>query len=211
MALRIIGAGLPRTGTRSLKDALERLLGEPCYHMTEVFSRPDHVRDWHRAAKGEDVDWETLLDGWGAAVDFPASAFWPELAERWPDAPILLSHRDPAAWWRSADATVLHIFRREPDEAEQPFRDMVAALMTRVVGPDFLDADRAIAAAARHTERVRASVPASRLVEWTPGDGWEPLCRALGLEVPSEPYPHRNTTEEFVARLEAQPTGNAPQ
>jgi hypothetical protein len=201
MALRIIGSGLPRTGTRSLKDALERLLGGRCYHMVEVFPRPDHVKAWHTVAHGGAVDWDALFDGYVAAVDWPASAFWPVLAAHWPDAIVLHSHRDPAAWYRSADATILSMFKRAPRPDEDPlFREMTTALLHQLT-PDFLNAEAAVAAATRYDAQVRASAPAGRFVSWSARDGWAPLCAALGVPVPTEPFPHTNTTAEFRAVL----------
>ena len=86
MTLRVVGAGLGRTGTMSLKLALERLLGAPCYHMAEVFVHPEHVAVWHAAARGEPVDWHALFAGYAAAVDWPVGSFWPEVSAAFPDA-----------------------------------------------------------------------------------------------------------------------------
>jgi hypothetical protein len=99
MTLQVVGAGLGRTGTHSLKLALERLLGGPCYHMVEVFGHPEHVDVWRRAALGETVDWDALFDGYVACVDWPGGSFWHELADAYPEAPILLSTRDSADTW----------------------------------------------------------------------------------------------------------------
>src|SRR5579884_4290855 len=112
--LRVIGAGIGRTGTHSLKLALERLLGGRCYHMVEVFQRPEHIPVWAAAAKGEPVDYRRLLDGYVAAVDWPSAAFWPELAAAFPDAVIVLSSRDADGWWRSASRTIFEAMRRGP-------------------------------------------------------------------------------------------------
>src|SRR5207244_1907794 len=106
MSLRVVGAGLGRTATYSLKIALERLLGAPCYHMVEVFEHPEHVATWHDAALGRMPDWQEFLAGYAAAVDWPASAFWREMSEAFRDAIILLSTRDPVSWWESAHATI---------------------------------------------------------------------------------------------------------
>src|SRR5690348_10458482 len=106
MSLRVIGAGCGRTGTMSLKLALERLLGAPCYHMVEVFAHPEHVPDWHAAALGNMPDWNALFAGYAAAVDWPASAFWPELSAAFPDALVVLSVRDAQSWWQSAHETI---------------------------------------------------------------------------------------------------------
>src|SRR5438105_250833 len=106
MTLRVVGAGLGRTGTMSLKLALERLLGAPCYHMVEVFSHPEHVPAWHAAAQGRMPDWDQLFAGYAAAVDWPSAAFWPELIEAYPEALVVLSVRDSESWWQSAHETI---------------------------------------------------------------------------------------------------------
>lgn len=199
MALRVVGAGLGRTGTLSLKLALERLLGGPCYHMLEVFEHPAHVAQWHAAARGEPPDWRELLAGYRAAVDWPASAFWPELARAFPDALVLLSVRDADAWWRSAEKTIFPTIGRAAGE----WRAMIDALFAARFTPHVDDRAAATEAYERHNARVREEVPAHRLLEWRPGDGWEPLCAALELPVPDEPFPHANTTEEFLERLES--------
>ena len=205
MALRVVGAGLGRTGTLSLKLALERLLGEPCYHMLEVVTHPEHIAPWHAAARGEMPDWKALLEGYGAAVDWPACAFWPELAEAFPDALILHSVRDPAAWWESADSTIFPGLRGEPGD-DPPFLPAWHAMVLDMLGARFTaevsDREACIEAARRHDAQVAASAPPERLLVWRAGDGWEPICRALGLPVPDERFPHRNTREEFQARQE---------
>jgi hypothetical protein len=201
MALKLVGAGLGRTGTLSLKQALERLLGEPCYHMLEVFSRPDHVADWQAAIDGTLPDWNAMFDGFAAVVDWPSAAFWREIAEANPDAPVLLSTRaTPEEWWRSADRTILEVFRAEPPEERNAWHAMVTDLFRNRFVHDFLDPETAKAAYARHNEDVRKAIGPGRLVEWQPGDGWAPLCEALGLDIPNEPFPHTNTTEEFRSR-----------
>lgn len=204
MTLRVIGAGVGRTGTLSLKLALEELLAAPCYHMIEIFGRPEHIAAWHGAVRGEDTDWSALLSGYRAAVDWPAAEFWPELMDAFPDAVVLLSVRDADAWWESADATIWNAMRT-PMPVDQPhmgaWSAMVEDMMRRRFGawPD--DRDATIAAYHRHNERVRAEVPAHRLVEWRTGDGWEPICTALGMAVPDTPFPHRNSRSEFNERI----------
>ncbi|MEZ4215328.1 MAG: sulfotransferase [Myxococcota bacterium] len=210
MTLRVVGAGLGRTGTMSLKAALERLLGAPCYHMLEVFQHADHVALWEAAARapvaaparsplGDRAAWRALLDGYAAAVDWPACAFWPELAHAFPDALVLLSTRDPQAWWRSASATIFPSIAGGTPE----WRSMIEAVFARHFTTAIDDEGACIEAYERHVARVRAAVPRERLLEWQPGDGWEPLARALGVAVPDEPFPHTNTTEDFRARLAA--------
>lgn len=197
MTLRVVGAGLGRTGTMSLKGALERLLGEPCYHMIEVFSHPEHVPVWNDAIQGKDVDWSSLFDGYGAVVDWPACARWRDISEAFPDAVILLSTRDDAdTWFTSAERTIFEVHQHPPNDPDDPWFAMTARMM-RSFCEDFLDRAAATAAYERWNADVRAKADPARLVEWKPGDGWEPICSALGVDVPDEPFPHANSTEDF--------------
>jgi hypothetical protein len=197
--LRLVGAGLGRTGTLSLKLALERLLGAPCYHMLEVFTHPAHVSAWHAAAQGRPTDWSALFRGYAATVDWPGASFYRELMDAYPDAVVLLSVRDPEAWWKSAHATIFPSIRRAPPE----WRAMVETMMSARFTGALEDRDACISAFERHNAEVRRVVPASRLLEWRASDGWGPLCAALGLPVPAEPFPHANSTEDFLARVAA--------
>jgi hypothetical protein len=198
--MRLVGAGLGRTGTHSLKLALERLLGEPCYHMAEVFEHLDHVPTWHAAYRGEPVAWDAILGGYAAIVDWPGAGVWRQLADAYPDAVIVLStRRDAQTWLTSARATIMDNSpgNAMDDDPRLPGfsalgRDMFAAFDT-----NWRDDAAAMAAYDRHNAAVRRDAPAARLVEWQPGDGWEPLCRALDVPVPDEDFPHSNTTEQF--------------
>jgi hypothetical protein len=201
MTVRVVGAGLGRTGTHSLKIALEQLLGGPCYHMLEVFGRPDDIAVWQDAIDGKQVDWHALMRDFSACVDWPVCGFWPELADAFPDAIVLLSSRSsPEAWWKSADETIFAIARRgePPDPTLAAQMRMIMGLFERFT-PDWADPAAARAAYVRHNDEVRATVPAARLVDWQPGDGWKPICDALELPVPDMPFPHANTTDDFRA------------
>jgi hypothetical protein len=205
MALRVVGAGLGRTGTNSLKVALEQLLGGPCYHMFELARRDGDTPAWSAAVRGEAVDWDALLGGYVAAVDWPACAFWSELREANPEAIVLLSTRDSAqTWWESMERTIVPTISGEvaPDEpATARRRAMVVEMMGERFTPDWSDRDAAIAAYERHNEQVRRAVPAERLIDWRPSDGWEPICAALELPIPRASFPRENTTADFRARL----------
>ena len=197
--LKVIGAGLPRTGTMSLKYALRDLLGGRCYHNSEVHIGRTHVPEWTAALAGE-PDWDRVYDGYVAAVDWPTSAFWAELMEAYPDALVLLSLReDAAAWWRSMDTTVMESFRHPVGRTRPEGWRMAYGVWEKAFGePFFDDAERLMRAYDEHVRRVREGVPADRLVEWTVGDGWEPLCAALGVAVPEgEAFPHLNTGAEW--------------
>jgi Sulfotransferase domain len=201
--LRAVGAGLGRTGTHSLKLALERLTGGPCYHMTETFSRPEHTPVWQAALDGRPPDWRRFFRGWHAAVDWPSCAFWRELAAANPDAPVVLSLCEtPQAWWRSMEQTIVANLRVPPPDDRpdwQARRRLMLGMLERRLTPAWGDARAAVAAYERHVEAVRRAIPAERLVEWRAGDGWQPLADALGVAVPDEPFPRTNSTAEFRA------------
>ncbi len=197
MTIHLVGAGLGRTGTMSLKLALERLLGGTCHHMMEVVGRPDEVPVWHAALEGGDVDYPDLLADYTAIVDYPGAAVWRELAAAFPDAPVLLSTRASAdEWWQSASSTILVRRRDTGDER----RRMVDALFSRSLGGDVTDREAMMAAYEAHNAAVRSEVPPERLFEYQPGDGWAPLCAALGMPEPDEPFPHTNTRAQFRER-----------
>jgi hypothetical protein len=201
--LRVIGAGLPRTGTMTLKNALETLLGAPCHHMIEVFDRGEtDPPAFLVAAQGNPPDWDEVFAGYAAAVDWPASAFYAELAEEYPDAIVVLSRRDSfATWWKSANNTILKAIGDAHAFAPPGWLAMIDAIWERTFpGTDRTDpeaVDAIEAAYHRYHERVRETIPAERLVEFETGAGWQPLCDALRLPVPSEPFPHLNSTADF--------------
>jgi hypothetical protein len=202
MAIRVIGAGVGRTGTMSLKGALEMLLGEPCYHMLEVFSHPEHVDMWRRAGLGDAIEWPVLLDGYGATSDFPACLFWRELLELYPDAIVLLSTRsDTQTWWESASQTIFSPAVHEATAGMPEWAEMWRTVSAQRFTDRVDDESAAKAAYERHNAEVRKAVPASQLVDWQPSDGWAPICAALGLAVPAEPFPHANTRAELQAMI----------
>jgi hypothetical protein len=200
MQLKVVGAGVGRTGTHSLKVALEQLLGGPCHHMIEILGDPSQVPGWTDAIEGRPVDWSALLSAYRAIVDWPGGAFWREISAANPDALILLSVRDPEAWYRSASNTIFHTFDNMPPEV-QPWMTSVRKLLHDRFSDRFDDPAAMIDAFERHNAAVRAEVPASRLLEWTPGDGWDPICERLGLAVPAEAFPVTNTTDDFRAMV----------
>jgi len=202
MGLRVIGAGLGRTGTASLKLALEEVLGGPCYHMYEVRERPDDPDVWANAYAGHLPDWETFFSGYRATVDWPAAPFWRELSEVFPDAIILLSERDADSWWTSASNTIFPAVATyfASDAPDDGWTGMGRGMMTAFT-PDWRDETAAKAAYRAYNDDVRATAPADRLVQWRTGDGWEPICTALGIDVPAHPFPHVNTTAQARAEL----------
>ena len=204
MTLQIVGAGAGRTGTHSLKVALEQLLGGTCHHMVECFGRPDQIAGFTAAVDGEPVDWTALMADFTAMVDFPGSLFWREIAAANPDAPILLSTRDADGWYTSASNTIFLSMDSAPPEM-QPWMQTVKRMLHDRFSDDFENKDAMIAAYEEHNAAVRSEVPAERLIDWTAGDGWGPICAALNVPVPEEPFPVTNTTKEFREMIGAPP------
>jgi hypothetical protein len=197
MTLRVVGAGVGRTGTLSLKAALEQLLDGPCYHMLEVFGHPEHVPLWRDAALSP-IEWDQLVGGYVATADFPACLFWRELTAENPDAIVVLStRRDSAEWWESASQTIFGFDLADLPPEMSEWAEMWKVVSAARFSADVTDERSARAAYDRHNDEVRASVFADRLVEWSPGDGWEPLCSALSVAVPDTPFPHLNSREDF--------------
>ena len=192
--MRIIGAGLGRTGTSSLKRALEYLLHGPCYHMTEVFENLDHIPLWRLAASGGEPDWHDMFSHYQAAVDWPAASFWRELSLAFPDAMVVLSTRDPESWWTSASRT---IFREHDPVPGTQWREMWEDITFNRFTSRLDDKAACIEAFINHNNQVRKSVPESRLLVWSVYDGWKPLCEALNIPVPDIPFPHENTTQDY--------------
>lgn len=200
--LKVIGAGVGRTGTESLKEALEQLLGGSCYHMYEIIAgRRDDIPVWLAATRGALPVWDEFLSDYIAVVDWPAASFWPELLAANPDALVLLSVRDVDAWWASASTT---IFSPALDEMKARIGfppEWPDAVIEARFCPDWRQERAAKEAYLHHNDAVRAGVPAGQLLEWTPGEGWEPICTALGLPVPEDPFPHVNTSADFQRLL----------
>lgn len=201
--MKIIGAGLPRTGTSSLKAALERLGFGPCYHMFELMQHPEHVGAWRSVLTGESSDWDRVFAGYRSAVDFPASIFWRELAEADPDAKVILTVRDPRRWHASISNGMAAMAGGMQDRLGE-FTELIPPMndaARRMLGDDFglegqMDEQTSVEIFERHVETVRSALPAERLLVFAATDGWGPLCEFLGVEAPvDEPYPHLNDAE----------------
>ena len=215
MSLKVIGAGFGRTGTLSLKLGLEELGLGPCYHMVEVNAHPEHDALWLALARGEASDWRPMLQGYASTVDWPTTYIWKELAAADPQAKIILTLRDPDAWYASAAATIFarmiefetlraEALRSDPaavDEARRRHMEMVNTLIVENTFGGSLDKNNAIAVFNARNEEVRRSVPREKLLVYESGDGWEPLCVFLDVPVPSAPYPKVNTTEDFASHF----------
>jgi hypothetical protein len=207
MALKVVGAGFGRTGTLSLKHALERVGAGPCYHMMEVFPRPDHVAMWHRLAFENLIDWDLLFRDFQATVDWPSARWWREIAAHYPEARVLLSVRDPESWYKSMIDTIFQPMNFQVrDDASEIVRlqnQMVRkAILTETFDNRFEDKAHAIEVFERHTQEVRDTIDPARLLVFDVKEGWAPLCRFLEVPIPDEPFPRLNDTASTQAMIQ---------
>ncbi len=202
MALQVIGAGLGRTGTLSLMTALEQLGFGPCYHMTRIFEHIDHAPMWQQFAAGERSDWDSLLGDFEAAVDWPASYFWRELAAYYPQAKVILTVRDAQRWYASINNTLFRFIRASVVPDDEPARRQIAMardiVQRRTFADRIDDRDYVIDVYERHNRAVQAALSADRLLVYDVAQGWAPLCDFLAVPVPDAPFPRINAQQELL-------------
>jgi hypothetical protein len=206
MAMKVLGAGFGRTGTLSLKNALEKIGFGPCYHMMEVFPRPDHIAMWHRLALEGSMDWDLLFRDFASTVDWPAARWWREMAEHYPDAKVLLSVRDPEAWYKSMTETIYQPMK-SPVPAGVPELVRLQNEMARkaILGDTFdnrfEDKAHVLEVFKRHNQEVRDTIDPRRLLVFDVREGWEPLCRFLEVPIPDDAFPRLNDTASTQAMI----------
>jgi hypothetical protein len=200
MALKVIGAGLGRTGTLSLKLALEHIGLGPCYHMSEMLAQlRSHLPLWVEAAKGN-PQWDAIFAGYQSSTDYPGCMFWRELVAKYPDAKVILTTRDPEKWFESVSATVFSPEHRARFEGNPLMKEFFELTVFGDLGDRLGDRARMVEYFNAWNQAVIDEVPADRLLVYAAGDGWEPLCDFLGAPVPAEPYPRVNSREEMTER-----------
>ncbi|PWJ18281.1 sulfotransferase family protein [Jannaschia seohaensis] len=200
MPLDIIGAGFGRTGTDALRQALTELGFGPCHHMHELRDNPEKIGPWHdHFCGGAPLDLETLFDGYRSQVDWPGAHLWRESAEAYPDAKVILSVRDPEAWWASYSKTI-KVFRETEMPPEAAPMRKIQEFVDVFLGDRLDTKERAIADFEAHIAKVKETIPADRLLVYELGSGWEPLCAFLDVPVPDRDYPHTNATAAFQKR-----------
>ncbi len=203
MSLHVIGAGVGRTGTYSLKLAINQIGAGPCHHMEEVIhNMPAQVPLWASALGGR-PDWNAIYDGYASAVDWPTAAFFRELHEAYPSAKFVLTHRSPETWADSFGSTI-HTLISNTDQAPPEMKawlEMAAGVITKTGFPVGLDRAGLIEAFQAHNEAVRATIPSRQLLVYQVSEGWAPLCDFIGAPVPSDPFPRSNDRAEFWDRV----------
>lgn len=205
--MNIIGCGFGRTGTMSMKLALEALGFGPCHHMEEVLGDPEkHLHHWLAASKGEAIDWDEALAGYESCVDWPTAAYWRELAAYYPDAKILLPTRSAESWYNSISRTIFTVMKEgmaNPSDEPDPFGEMLGNM---IVGNTFKgnidDPDHCMDIFNKNVQAVKDAFEGDKLFVYNIGDGWEPLCKWLGVPVPDLPFPRTNNQKEFFELLE---------
>jgi hypothetical protein len=196
MGLKVIGAGFGRTGTDSMREALNMLGFGPCHHMFEVTNNPVMKARWREFMVTDRPDWDALFEGYNSCVDWPAAHYWRELIAVYPEAKVILTWRPAADWWVSFSNTILNFTRTMDDPAATGVK-----IVEKTFGTLDVTREVAIAAYEANVAAVKAEVPAERLLVHSLGDGWAPLCRFLGVPVPDAPYPSRNSTAEITERV----------
>jgi len=205
MSLSVIGVGCGRTGTMSLKIALEKLGLGPCHHMEEIFANPDQLPGWMAAAEGESVDWDRMFTGYNASVDWPGAHFWRELADHFPDAKLILTTRPTESWWKSYSSTIRAFWTEVLPTVDNEHVQGVGALGIKVIAEGTFggaeDEQSISAAFEAHNQAVIDTFPPERLLQFDVRDGWAPLCTFLGKPVPEGDFPRSNSSEEFWQML----------
>jgi len=199
--LKVIGAGVSRTGTFSFKLAMEKLGFSKCHHMMEVIENPEQAPSLFAAARGERIDWRELYQDYQACCDFPSCHFWRELMAVFPRARVILTVRDPESWYKSMSETILPTMKHTLSTVDSPLVKMgEEIILKQFFAGNLADKDHVIATYNKHNQSVRDTVPADRLLEFDARQGWDPLCKFLGVSVPNEPYPKTNSLEEFMEK-----------
>ncbi|MCA9051680.1 MAG: hypothetical protein KDA89_23240 [Planctomycetaceae bacterium] len=207
--LKVIGLGYPRTGTMSLKHALEMLSLGPCYHMIEVFDRPEDPTFWLSALGEERPDWQRVFRRFQSTADAPACHFWRQLYRDFPNAAFILTVRDPESWYDSFRSTVYEAMmhpERAPDDQHREVQKMARTLILDTIFEGrFEDRAFAVRRFKEHNADVRRTIPPAQLLTFQVADGWEPLCRFLNTDIPTEPFPQVNSQAEFRERFAVEP------
>ena len=203
--MKVLGAGFGRTGTMSLKIALEKLGIGPCYHMREVISHPSHIKIWYDISRGEHPNWDRLFSGFNSAVDFPVCLFYEELVNKFPDAKFILTLRDFDTWYKSTANTIYKVptmlpgwFKRVVYPIRMFIEMQVILIWVGLFKNNFSDRESTELVYNEHIESVKKTISADKLLIYRINEGWGPLCEFLNVEKPETPFPKVNDTAEML-------------
>jgi len=213
MAIEVFGTGQGRTGTTSLKAALEHLGFGKCYHMFELFKHPEEVVYFEKAERGEKVDWETLFKGYRSACDFPVIRYYQQILALYPDAKVIHTTRDPESWFKSVSDTIFWATQPTPLRMLKmmirlPFSSTLrkrlrvlkynGMMVRKVFGEDLKNKSAVISLFNAYNDEILHSIPKEKMLVYDVKSGWGPLCAFLNVPVPGIPFPKSNTTDEFI-------------
>ncbi len=217
MGLKVIGAGGPRTGTASLKDALEILGFGKCYHMEWLFNHPEEVKLWHDLFDDKPVDIQKMFEGFQSTVDFPGYLNYKKLFDAFPDSKVILSERDPEKWYESAVNTVFAVTPQTFSQKLGMMKKMITSSRFRKIAKSFMLVEKylwklhykgqfknkelALKIYKEFNEEIKSTIPSDRLLVYNIGDGWEPLCKFLEVDIPDQPFPFKNKRQEFHEQI----------
>ena len=202
--MKAISLGVGRTGTNSLRLALNQLGLGPCHHMYEVFAALNSQAALWQAAANGNPDWGAIYDGFNSAVDWPTAAFAEEIYATYPNAKYILSTRSTESWVASFTATIyksLAITNKRPPELDT-WHAMAVQVIAKTGFPFGLSDDELASRFDAHNAMVKDLIPADQLLVFEAADGWEPLCAHLGVPVPDGPYPRSNNRVEFWEKVQ---------
>jgi hypothetical protein len=204
--MKVFGTGFGRTGTMSLKIALEKLGIGPCYHMQEIVSHPSHIKIWYNISRGASPNWNRLFKNFNSGVDFPISIFYEELVNEFPDAKFILTLRDFDTWYKSTANTIYKVpsmlpgwFKRVAYPIRLFIEMQVNLIWVGLFNNNFSDKESTRVVYNEHIARVKKTIPADRLLIYHINEGWGPLCAFLNVDIPeSIPFPKTNDTAKML-------------
>ncbi|MGP3972309.1 sulfotransferase family protein [Streptomyces sp. 6N223] len=202
--LEVFGAGAGRTGTMSLKTALDMLGFGPCHHMLHMLEQTEDIPRWEKVASGQDISWSEVFAGYRSSVDWPGARYWREITAAFPEAKVILTVRDPESWYDSVSNSIYPAAMAAPPPGAPPTFARLREMSLKVVwdglfGGRFADKDHAMRVFTENNDAVKREIDADRLLVFEVGQGWEPLCAFLGVPVPDEPFPRSNDREQFAS------------
>lgn len=216
MSLQVIGSGVGRTGTHSLKLALEQLGFGKCYHMMELFQHPEGLIYFQKAERGEAVDWDKLFEGYKSAVDYPVAKYYKQIIAAYPNAKIIHTMRDAESWYQSAMETIFWATKPSAGRMlklliKMPFSSTIrkrlpilkfdGAMVDNIFGKDLKNKQEVIRRYNAINEETLNYLPKDRSLVYEVKQGWEPLCNFLNVPVPPTPFPRSNVRDEFKVRV----------